>query len=115
VGGIFSGPGFCHCSDESLSGLVFKVPSSQGYLAHKKQSPRRTLTVALCLGTYDDPREVGVPDERGNPAEGMPAGGREADASQEAVGSNITVEGFISGPREKTPRSSGRRAPRWAH
>ena len=31
----------------------------QGYLAHKKHHPCRTL-VALCLGTYSDPRGVGV-------------------------------------------------------
>ena len=30
----------------------------QGYLAHKKHPPRRTLQT-LCLGTYGDPRGVG--------------------------------------------------------
>ena len=37
----------------------------QGYLAHKKHSPRGTIQLALCLGTYGDPRGMGVSHERG--------------------------------------------------
>ena len=39
----------------------------QGYLAHKNSPPPQGLTVALRLGTYGDPREVGVSYERGTP------------------------------------------------
>ena len=38
---------------------------SQGYLAHKKHPPPKDTTVALCLGTYDGPKGVGVSYERG--------------------------------------------------
>jgi len=41
----------------------------QGCLAHPKQPPCTTLqyTVALCVRTFGDPREVGVSYERGTP------------------------------------------------
>ena len=41
----------------------------QGYLAHKKLPPHRTLqyVVGLCRGSYGDPRGVGVSYERGTP------------------------------------------------
>ena len=38
----------------------------QGHLAHKTPPPQDP-TVALCLGTYGDLREVGVSYERGTP------------------------------------------------
>jgi hypothetical protein len=36
----------------------------QGYLAHEGSPPRQDPTVALCLGTYGDPRGVDVFDEQ---------------------------------------------------
>ena len=45
----------------------------QGYLAHKKQSPPYDPAVGLCLGTYGDPRRVGVSYERGTPVKGAGA------------------------------------------
>ena len=44
------------------------LPSKQGYLAHKTPPPPWDPTVVLCLGTYGDPRGVGVSYERGIPA-----------------------------------------------
>ena len=43
------------------------VRDLQGYLAHKKHPPPLDPEVALCLGTYGDPRGVGVSYERGTP------------------------------------------------
>jgi hypothetical protein len=50
---------------------MFKVYEGlQGYLAHKKQPPVGPF-IALCLGTYGDPRRVGVFYERCTPVRGQ--------------------------------------------
>jgi len=38
--------------------------SLEGYLAHKTPPPPQDTTVALCLGTFGDPRGVGVSHEQ---------------------------------------------------
>ena len=38
--------------------LSLSLSRLQGYLGHEKRPPRKT--VALCLGTYGDPRGVGL-------------------------------------------------------
>ena len=48
----------------------------QGYLAHKKHLPRRTLQ-PLCLGTYGGPRGMRVFYERGTPVARTHASARE--------------------------------------
>ena len=68
----------------------------QGYLAHKKMPHPRDSTVALCIGTYGDPRGVDVSYERGTPALLV------ADASGRSRG--------ITGSRIRTFRD-GRRPP----
>ena len=46
-------------------GVCFRV--YMWYLAHKNPPPPQNPTVAICLGSYGDPRGVGVSDERGTP------------------------------------------------
>ena len=43
------------------------MPNIQGFLAPKKPPPPYDSTVALCLGTYGDPRGVGGCYERVTP------------------------------------------------
>jgi len=48
--------------------MLSPAPSKWGLhgdLAHKKPRPRKNKTVALCIGTYRDPKGVGVSYERG--------------------------------------------------
>ena len=42
-------------------------PGLQGYLAHQNPPPPQDPAVALCPGSYGDPRGVGVSYERGIP------------------------------------------------
>ena len=51
---------------DHLVGVKGRMPPLQGYLAHKNPPPYDP-TVALFLGTYRDPRGVGVSYERDTP------------------------------------------------
>ena len=52
-----------------VESAVWGMDLVQKYLANKNPPPPQVPTVALCLGTYGDPRGVGVSYERGTPVQ----------------------------------------------
>ena len=74
---------------EDLKDLTVRPASLQGYLAHKKTPPPRTLPVGLCLGPYSGPRGWAFSRERGAPIGAVALVSRRRDLS--GAGGELTV------------------------